>query len=149
MHTVICNKQYRSTLPGPGKFPLRHKSSVLCKSAGCPNPTSHNLSESKFLLEADKKYMARCRLVADAEEDIDQHHEEVEDSGGGDDFQHDSEMPSGLLDSYKYPQGRCSTITLPECFHPAKLMLDMGATTNMIKDSVVKAIKLPVKPASH
>jgi hypothetical protein len=33
--------------------------------------------------------------------------------------------------------------------HPVRLTLDTGATTNMIRSSVVKAISIPTQPASQ
>ncbi len=62
------------------------------------------------------------------------------------------EMPSGLLDSisiYRVDVVQSPFLNVFYKQHPVRLMLDTGATTNLIKDSVVKAIKLPVKPASQ
>ena len=76
------------------RFQQRRKSCILCKTADRPGYSNHNLSECRFLPEADRRFMARSRRVGDADDDI----EEREDDPDYDVEALDQELPSALVD---------------------------------------------------
>jgi hypothetical protein len=120
------------------------KSCILCKTAGRPY-VSHNLSDCHFLPDADRRGLAKSRLVNE------------DDLSDAPDFEpaeedHTISAPTALLDPPTIH--RVNVIQSPflnayYLHHPLCLILDTGATTNMIKASLAQAIDLPMKPASQ
>ena len=121
------------------------KSCILCKTAGRPH-TSHNLLDCRHLPDQDKRLMSRSRL-GDAQ---DSDHDEADDDISTPDQATSASDP--LIDP---PSAlRVNVIQSPflnTFYHnqPVQVILDTGATTNMIQASFAKVIKLPVTPASQ
>lgn len=121
---------------------------VLCKTAGRPSCTSHNLSACKFLPESDRKYMARSRLITDGDD--------IDDPSYEDDFEESPEkLPSALLDTpASVSAHRVQIVQSPylNAFfndRTVRLTLDTGATTNMILASFARSVGFQIKPASQ
>jgi hypothetical protein len=141
IHCQEDTKVLRAAAPFPQKTIKRRpyqKSCILCKTANRSH--AHNLSECRFLPEADRRFMlGRSRLVEGLEDDDDQ--EPLDDP-----------EDSPLID---HPAARrVNVIQSPylQCFynqHPIRVTLDTGATTNMISHNLTQLIGLPVKPASQ
>ena len=109
-------------------------SCILCKTAGRPH-TTHNLMDCRYLPDRDRRPWARSRLVMDDSEEpgVD----EYEPLGESSDLVAPpvpGEEPAAL---------RVSIVQSPVLYmfyheHPVQLILDTGATSNMIRASSAK-----------
>ena len=113
------------------------KSCTLCKAAGRPH-TTHYMSTCKYLPDADKKAIARARMVP-----------------AGDDKSSDS---SGESDTDEEPlvagARRVDIEASPylDVFHDhlaVRLVYDCGATTQMTRASAAQMLNVPIVPASQ
>ena len=130
----------------PNHFQTRPKKfCVLCKAERRPCNT-HNLEECKHLPDVDRKKMAHSRLVCGvSEEDPDLEEPYLSDS-------EDLNNSSVKLVSEEIPPiaRRVDVQSSPylRVFygnHPVELTLDTGATSNMIKDTFVATLGIPLK----
>ena len=123
------------------------KSCTLCKTAGRPGVTTHNLIDCKYLSPYDKRSLGVSRLVTDADDGDD-----VDDDVESSFTEHNDDVPSALIDQ---PSAhRVNVIQSPFLNtyfqdHAVRLTLDTGATTNMIRAPFAHSIGLPISPASQ
>ena len=132
--------------------PKSFKSCVLCKTGGRPH-TTHNLSECRHLPEADKRYMARARLTTGEQDDVNDDsylaYPEDDTRDGSDDNQGNS---SALL--VRPVLRRVEVIQSPylNTFFGStcvRLVIDTGATTNMVRRDFALRAAMPIRPASQ
>ena len=121
------------------------KSCTLCKAAGRPSYSTHNLSECKLLPEGDRRALARSRAVTN---------EEVAASESEEDDYDAPESHHGLLDDPEIAARRVDIISSPALnvyfgAHPVSLTLDSGATSNMVRSSFARRVGMKVFPAKQ
>lgn len=127
-----------------------NKSCVLCKTAG--RPSGHFLSGCRFLPESDRKYIraGKSRMV---NEFRDEEYFSDEDEEVAPPISVRSDVDSAFLDPQPSVR-RVDVIESPvlNCYynkHTVKIVLDSGATTNMVKKSFASSIGLSIKPTSQ
>ena len=120
---------------------------ALCKAANRPN-TQHFLSACKFLPKSDRDFMSRARqvLVEDEEDDYpDYYDDQDEDQCDHHDQEEQEEIPRAR---------RVNVRSSPEfntfyAHNPLTITIDTGAETNLMRESVAKAINCPIEPSSQ
>ena len=132
LHSIENTKVHRTgTYPARPNKPRRaFKSCTLCKAAGRPSATTHNLSECKLLPEGDRRALARSHSIVN---------EDIED-GYSDD---EEEQGEGLLDVVT--ARRVEIISSPVLnvyfgTHTCPLTLDSGATSTMVRASFARKV---------
>ena len=138
----------QSPFPGTGYArPRRYVSCILCKTAGRPH-TTHSLVDCRFVPQRDRRLLASSRLVCDDPEECDpidySASEEVCDLLVG---------PTPTQPTAPSAQ-RVRIVQSPVLStfyesHPVPLTLDMGATSNMIRESSARLFGFPITPASQ
>ena len=120
---------------------------ALCKAANRPN-TQHFLSACKFLPKSDRDFMSRARqvLVEDEEAEFPEYYDEQDDDQCN---QYDEEEQA---DSPK--ARRVNVRSSPEfntfyAHNPLTITIDTGAETNLMRESVAKAINCPIEPSNQ
>lgn len=110
------------------------RSCPICKAEG--RRYDHFLSACKFLPESDRKYMTRARAIAEILEQESPSYDYQESTPQEDETEHTvcrvQVIPSPFMHVYYHD-------------HPIKLTLDTGATSSMVKLSVIKRIGAPIQ----
>ena len=154
LHSIEDTKAFRSAsgnLPGPRRpFPVGNpnrrkqiKACTLCKAAGRAY-SSHYLSECKFLPDSDKRAIARSRLVQHLDEDEASECEDIEYP-----VEH---ITHDLPDQAYISRVRVVQSPILHTYydhHTVRLTIDTGATTNMIKASLARAMGISIRKASQ
>ena len=130
--------------------PRKSKSCPLCQQAGRPDP-SHFLSECRHLPEEDRKYIAKTRQIANI---VDDHLEESDESAP---FPSDCEFSNEISTAECVPKPavlRVQTRQSPyidafHSHHPVRIILNSGATGNMIRHSLVTRLGGQLSPSSQ
>ena len=119
------------------------KSCPLCKQAGRPR-YDHYLSTCSYLPECDKKYLSKARVISSSyttddvdEDDGDEHHDVIVTPDAG-------QASTRRVQVHKSPYFNAFYK-----HHPIRITVDSGAETNMIRESFVKQIGVPVVKSSQ
>ena len=128
------------------------KECSICKAAGRSSANTHFLSECKLLTESDKRYLhsSRARLVGDSEPFPDEELSDEFTTNSGDPSFEENAFLNSPIDSVR----RVDVIQSPvlNCYynnHPVKLIIDTGATTNLVTKAFAQSVNIPIKPSSQ
>ena len=117
----------------------KNKSCPLCKASG--KDAKHFLSECKYLLDSDRRFMLRARQIANI---LDEEH-------SGDDIpeasDEDEDLPRDTVAMRVYARQSPYIDTFFK-HHPIRLIIDSGATGNMIRASTAKAMDANITKSS-
>ena len=133
---------------GPGRSDRRSypaKECPLCKAANRTN-FQHFLSACKFLPKTDRDFMSRARqvLVEDEEDDAEEDNDDYDDDYCDQDDQ--VEAPSHHRRVNVRPSPEFNTFY---DHNSLTITLDTGAETNLMRESVARAIKCPIEASSQ
>nr|XP_022310274.1 uncharacterized protein LOC111115730 isoform X2 [Crassostrea virginica] len=114
--------------------PQAHKSCPLCKATG--RPSNHYLSKCLYLPQSDKRYLAKARQII------------------GTDDNHCSDEEEGISFSKDVSIGRVQIRQSPyiDAFlahHSVRIIIDSGATGNMIRSDIANNLRASVTPSSQ
>ncbi len=116
--------------------PPRQPSCILCKEAG--RPSNHYLSKCLHLPPADKKFLAKARVIAALDEDFD--NLDIADA----------ELDGSNVSQIHLPTSRRVQVDQSPFLHAfygshsVKITIDSGAETNTIKAAIAHQIGAPI-----
>ena len=146
------NKQSAFSPSNSSNRQFQSKQCPLCTCASHPN--SHYLSQCTYLPAADRKFIAKARLLSilDEEseiEDLNEIHPEDSEDGVYSDI-HESRTRQTTVSANRHVKV-CSSPTVPMTFgsHTVITMLDSGGESNMIIESKAKSIGAVIKPTKQ
>jgi len=136
----------------------------VCKQAGRRN-FDHFLSSCSFLPEEDRRFVTRARLIESLDEEnydsaFNNFSEDLNHSLPYHPYQPDQNEYSQSTQQVTTPetaQNQCMRVTTePSPFinafynnHSVKILLDTGATVNLINESLANFLRLPISPSSQ
>ena len=140
------NRRQPSSGPRTDRRKYPTKECPLCKAANRPN-TQHFLSACKFLPKSDREFMSRARQVLVEDE-------EDEAAEGNDDYEDDYCEYTDQVEESSSHNRRVNVRPSPEFntfydHNSLTITLDTGAETNLMRESVARAINCPIESSSQ
>lgn len=152
LHTAVTTEFRRNTQRNRAPFkstprkPRQEKVCPLCKQAGRPE-SKHFLSECDFLPDNDKRYMVKARQlmgILDDETDDDEARDPSHSSHHTDAEQVDARTVAFRIQTRQSPY-----IDMFHGHHTIRVIVDSGATGNMIRHSTAKRLNANIVPSSQ
>ena len=148
LRSLEDSKVLRTFTPKPQRYlPKKRtafKSCTLCKTAGRPGQSSHNIIDCPHLTDFDRRSMGKSHQVAAEYEDDEEPETEH--------LQLSTEVEDPFLEPPKAHRVNIVSSPVLNVFygrHPVRLTLDTGATANMVRSSFASHIGVPISPASQ
>ena len=137
IHKVFTSKKKENTRHWPSRRPNKPtKSCPLCKAAH--RPDQHFLSECKHLPPADKRYLSKARQIGAILEHDDSENESVEEE--------ECQSDSDDKQTYRVIVRQSPSFEAFVNEDAVRVILDTGATGNMVEASLAKRLRLKVVP---
>ena len=129
--------------------PTQSKQCPLCVSAG--RTSSHYLSQCNFLPAADKKFIAKARLLTIMDDTDPSEHEGLAENEDEDYKYHLDDVRSRQVTVVNRRVQVCKSPTLHMMFrtYSVPVLLDSGGETNMIQESVALRIGAVIKATNQ
>ena len=152
MRSAVPNQRFQDRRPASSQKrygssssrPRSSKECPLCKQAGRPN-FDHFLSMCNFLPESDRKFMVKARLISSIDDEDDSVCDPVDMNTPAP----PDDPPSMQLSSRRVLVKQSPFLHTFYRHHTVKVTLDSGAETNMIRESVARAIGANVSKSSQ
>jgi len=131
----------------PGnKTPRQGKTCPLCKQAGRPE-FRHFLSHCEFLPESDKRYMVKARQIVDILDD--EQDDEIANEPDSVTQLADSEQATARALAFRVQTRQSPYLDVFHGHHTTRIVIDSGATGNMIRRSTAQRLGVKVTPSSQ